>query len=123
MKTLKYIKETDTDVWEMQAILEPIVLSANERGIGISYDLNPALTIDVLPLNSDKCQHLTMTHQGFQPILHQCQHLAAPHTAPKEFNPAPAIFAGIMIACAAFHGWGFVQYYRGSIDNRVECRQ
>lgn len=118
------LEKEDTDyVWKFEAILEPIILSPNVRTNSIIYGVkSPPATIDIIP-NSPVQLATTTKHQGFQVVQHQPATTSPPTSAPKEINPAPAIFAGMMLLIAAFHGWGFYQYYRGSIDNQMECKQ
>lgn len=116
-------KEEAEYVWKLEAILQPINCTINERSFGISYDLkSPPATIDVQPIPQSAKLALTK-HRGFQAVQHQTCTTSPPLSAPEETNLAPAIFAVLMIAVAVFHGWGVTQYYRGSVDNRVECRR
>ena len=116
-------REDEEYVWRFHAILEPMFYAPNVRELGVSYDLKlPPATIDVM-LFSYGGDLAPMMHQGFQAVQHQLATASPPTSAPKEINPAPLIFAVLMIGVAAFHGWGFYQYYRGSIDNKVECKR
>lgn len=116
-------KEDEEYVWRFSAILKPMFHATDERGFGVSYDLkSPPATIDVMPFSCGGDLAPT-THQGFQAVQHQPATASPPSSAPKEINPAPLIFAGMMLLMTAFHGWGMWQYYQGSIDNRMECKQ
>lgn len=114
-------KEDAGYVWKFEAILEPIDSTPDVRTPSISYDLKSTPTIDVLPLNPGECQHLTTTHQALQPFSAPLFHSAAPASTTKEFNPAPLIFAGLMLAVTMFHLGGIWGYYQGSVNNQVQC--
>lgn len=116
-------KETDTDVWKFEAILTPIICTANERGTSFIYDLESApRTID-MGVNSQGAPLAPTTHQAFHQVQHPIATSASTQPAPKEFNAAPTIFAALMLSIALSHGWGAWQYYQGSISNQVECKQ
>jgi len=120
MNNLTYTRETDADVWIFEAILQPIDSTSNVRGIGFIDAVNPApLTIDVGAISEGAVLAPT-THQGFQKVQHQSRTSAS--TSPA-LNPAPLIIGGLMLAVAAIHVYGMVQYYRGSISNQVECKR
>lgn len=116
-------KEDEEYVWRFHAILEPINSTSNVRELGfIDAIKSPPTTIDITSFSCGGDLAPT-THRGFQAVQHQPCTTSLPTSAPKEINPAPLIFAALMIGIATFHGWGFYQYYRGSIDNRMECKQ
>lgn len=115
-------REDEEYVWKFSAILEPMFYAPNVRELGVSYDLKlPPATIDISQNLSGAATTLTK-HRGFQAVQPSKIATATEHRHHQEFNPAPLIFAALMIGVAAFHGWGAVQYYRGSVDNRVECK-
>lgn len=123
MQTFTYTKETDTDVWKLEAILQPINSAPNVRTPSFIDAVETSLaTIDISPISPGANLAPTM-HRGFQVVQHQVATNLAPTSAPKEFNPVPLIFAGLMSVAIGFHVYGGVQYYRGSTDNRVECKQ
>ena len=116
-------KEDEEYVWRFSAILESINSAPNVRELGfIDVVKSPPTTIDISQNLSGAATTLTM-HRGFRAVQHPIATNLAPSSAPKEINPAPLIFAGMMLLMTAFHGWGFYQYYRGSVDNRVECKR
>lgn len=116
-------REDEEYVWRFSAILEPINSTPNVRELGfIDVVKSPPTTIKVSQNLSGAATTLTM-HRGFQAVQPPTCTTSPPTSAPKEINPAPLIFAALMIGIAAFHGWGFYQYYRGSIDNQMECKQ
>lgn len=123
MKTFTYTKEINTDVWKFEAILQPINTAANVREPSFIDVVKPApCTIDVTP-NLPGAELAPTKHRGFQAVQHQPATTSPPTFAPREINPAPLIFAGLMSVAISFHVYGAMQYYRGTIDSKVECKQ
>lgn len=116
-------KEDEEYVWRFSAILEPINSAPNVRELGfIDVVKSPPTTIDASQISQGAATTLTM-HRGFQAVQHQPATASPPLSAPKEINPAPLIFAAMMLLVATFHGWGAAQYYRGSTNNQIECKR
>ena len=116
-------KEDEEYVWRFSAILEPIISTPDERKLSFIDVVSDGDGGEIFPINFQGAATTLTMHQGFQAVQHQPATASPPTSAPKEINPAPLIFAAMMLLMTAFHGWGFYQYYRGSVDNRVECKR
>lgn len=101
--------------------------SVNVDGVKRTTSIIPA--VNVASIWSEGGQNLSgaatelTKHRCFQAVQPSKIATATEHRHRQEINPAPLIFAALMIGVATFHSWGMWQYYRGSVDNRVECKR